>query len=319
MDALLPAPPLYRAWLKPSDEQRAGVEAVCLPDSPLGDGLIGLGWGYRYATEEHPRSDGNRWEDWERWARTRWASRETGPVRRLASAPTGAFVWTRAGDGVYYLAKLVGPIEYRDEKRFDDLDLNNVRRAQVVRIGSENRVPGSVVRSLSRRGTAFCRVADENAARYTALLWARSANEEYDWAVSLDDVLRSLLSALDVEDLVAAYLQAERGWLLLPSRLSANTAAYEYVLIDPKDGRQYAVQVKTGSSSNLDLGTLAGTGDGTGLDGWVLFGTDPSVFTGSPRADVEELSDDRLLAFMATRAKATPPIVRTWLERVNAA
>ncbi len=78
-------------------------------------------------------------------------------------------------------------------------------------------------------------------------------------------MLDTLLSPFDVQDLVAAYLQASRGWLLFPSRLSDSTAAYEYVLRDPGTGHSYAVQVKTGDSP-IELGGFAVAG-GLGLGG----------------------------------------------------
>ncbi len=117
------------------------------------------------------------------------------------------------------------------------------------------------------------------------------------------------MSPFDVQDLVAAYLQAERGWLLFPSRLSDSTAAYEYVLRDPANGDSHAVQVKTGASP-IDQAALARAVD---LRGWVIFSTSGS-YLGRRRRHVEQLARDELLRFMTERRSALPPIVDTWLD-----
>ena len=155
---------------------------------------------------------------------------------------------------------------------------------------------------------------DETAARYSALIWARLTGESYAWQPSIDDVLDSLLSPFDVQDLVAAYLQAERGWLLFPSRLSDSTTAYEFVLRDPATGKRYAVQVKTGTS-HIDQASLAHAAD---LDGWVIFSTSEAYRGPKPR-HVEQLVRAEMLRFMTDHRPALPPIVDTWISTASSA
>jgi len=142
-----------------------------------------------------------------------------GPVRTLHDAEPDSLVWTRTADGMYYLAHVTDGWQYRDEPRFDELDLNNVKPARIEAVGTENLVPGSVVRSLSRPGAALCRVKDDGAARYSALLWARLTARAYDWSPTVDEILVSLLSPWDVEDLVASpriYRSHEAGCCFRP-------------------------------------------------------------------------------------------------------
>jgi hypothetical protein len=301
-----PTPPLYRIWLKTAGD-RAGVERTCLSKD-----LLGLGWGYRW--RDDPAPDPVTWDAYYRWAYDQWGGK-MGPVRTLHDAEPDGLVWTRTMDGMYYLAQFTDGWQYRDEPRFDELDLNNTRPARIQQVGTDNLVPGSVVRSLSRPGTAFCRVNDDGAARYSALLWARLTGEEYAWSPTVDEILVSLLSPWDVEDLVAAYLQVTRGWLLLPSRLSSNTAAYEYVLIEPQTGNHYAVQVKTGTSTIFDLSTLAAAQN---LDGWVVYATDESVYRGRQPDHVDRLDAADLKQFMVDCPRALPPIIKTWLSAARA-
>jgi hypothetical protein len=299
MTELPPAPPLHRMWLKTTGDREA-VERACLTE-----GFLGLGYGYRWGAE--PTPDDVSWNDYIAWAEGKWPRRDTGNVRRLHDAD--GLVWTRTADGIYYLARFTDDWEYRRGEPYDSLDLSNTRPARIEQIGGETEVPGAVVRRFSRQGQAFCQVWDENAARYSALIWSRKTGGSYEWHPSIEDVLDTLLSPFDVQDLVAAYLQAERGWLLFPSRLSDSTAAYEYVLRDPDTGENYAVQVKTGDSS-IDLGVLASA---AALKGWVVFSA-RHAYLGSKPSHVEKLGRDAVLRFMRERKTALPPIVATWME-----
>ena len=270
-----------------------------------------LGWVGGTAGAPQPPPKEITWTKYIRWAESQWPRRDTGNPTRLRDAD--GLVWTRTADGIYFLAQFTGPWEYRRGEPYDALDLNNVRPARIEQIGDETHVPGGVVRRFSRQGQAFCRVWDDSAARYSALIWARRTGDRYDWQPTLEDVLDALLSPFDVQDLVAAYLQAERGWLLFPSRLSDSTAAYEYVLRDPSSGHSYAVQVKTGDSP-IDLSALTQAVD---LKGWVVF-SPRRAYRGRRPRHVEELASSDLLAFMRDRRTALPPIVDTWVQTATA-
>jgi hypothetical protein len=297
----VPAPPLHRMYLT-TDGDRAAVERTCLDG-----GFLGLGWGFKWDRSSAPRVRTVTWERYIDWAESLWPGRDTGNLWRFHDAE--GLVWTRTADGIYYLAQFTGPWEYRGGPVHDALDLSNIRPARIEQIGSETEVPGAVVRRFSRQGQAFSAVHDESAARYSALIWARLTGEPYEWRPSLDQVLDSLLSPFDVQDLVAAYLQAERGWLLFPSRLSDSTAAYEFVLREPTTGRHYAVQVKTGESE-IDQKSLVRAAD---LTGWVIFST-TGAYAGRRPRHVEQLDRANLLRFMTERRAALPPIVDTWLS-----
>src|SRR4051794_1264810 len=298
MTDLPPAPPLHRMWLKTAGD-RDTVERLCLDG-----GFLGLGWGYRWRPQPPPKTV--TWEKYIVWAESYWPGRDTANVRRLHDAD--GLIWTRTVDGIYYLAEFTGEWEYRRGDPYDAHDLNNTRPARIEQVGPETAVPGAVVRRFSRQGQAFSRVWDDSAARYSALIWAQKTGQPYAWRASVQDVLNTLLSPFDVQDLVAAYLQAERGWLLFPSRLSDSTAAYEYVLRDPATGDNYAVQVKTGQSE-IELRALELA---AALQGWVVFST-AGAYRGRKRSHVEELHSDVLLRFVTTRRDALPPVVASWM------
>lgn len=282
-------------WLKTAGD-RHEVEEACLRG-----GFLGMGWGYqRLDTPTEPIT----WENYRAWALGKWTSREIANVERFRKAD--GFVWTRTEDGIYHLAQFTDRWEPRVGGRWDTLDLHNIRRARIETIGPENLVPGSVVRRLSRRGDAFTQVHDDIAARYSQLLWAQRTGAAYDWHPAVADILDSLLSPMDVQDLVAAYLQAERGWVLLPSRLSDSTSAYEYVLRDPGDGRSYAVQVKTGDEP-IHQSMLSNANDLR----WVIFSY-RGCYQGAKPEYVEQLNPAWVLTFMTERRQALPPVVEAW-------
>jgi hypothetical protein len=298
MSELPRAPFLYRMHLKTAGD-RADVERACFEG-----GFLGLGWGYRWRSQPPPKTV--TWERYIRWAEGRWPGGMSS-VRSLHDAE--GLIWTRTASGVYYLAKLTDGWEYRAGEPYDRLDLNNIRTARIEQVGSEVDVPGALIRRFSRQGQAFCRVWDDSAARYSALIWARKTGESFEWRPSVEEVLDTLLSPFDVQDLVAAYLQSERGWLLFPSRLSDSTAAYEYVLRDPRSRKSYAVQVKTGEAP-IELAELARA---DALAGWVVFST-TEAYRGTQGAHVEKLGRGELLRFAVEHRSALPPVIEGWLE-----
>lgn len=301
----VPEPSLYRMWLKTTGD-RAEVLQACLEG-----GFLGVGWGYRWDKRVRPPRR-ITWQRYMDFALSQWDNAALSSVRLLHDADDDGLVWTRTADGIFYLAQFTGPWEYRRGKVHDELDLNNVRPAEIIQIGTENEVPGAVVRRFSAPGRTFSRVHSVPAARYSALLWSQKTRQRYPWRPSLAEVLSEMLSPLDVQDLVAAYLQSERGWLLFPSRLSDGTAHYEYVLRDPASGRSYAVQVKTGGQT-IHQPDYRKAAD---IDGWVLFSTE-GRYTGRRPSHAEQLDTAELARFLTTRASALPPIAARWMDVVD--
>lgn len=296
------APKLYRLHIRPAGNA-AHAFRYCLDE-----GLLGTGWGTTRWID--PQRSPAGWDDYLTLARKEWSNRALVAVRSLHDAPIGSLVWTRDPHGIYYLAKLTGDWEYRDAEINRDLDLNNVRPAHIVAApDAEASVPGAVVRSFSGRGQALRRVPDHGAAVYSAYLFARLAGEEPpSWSPTHEEVLDSLLGPFDVEDLIAAYLQVERGFIALPARRSDSKLAYEYTLRDPTDGRVFAVQVKTGDES-VPVDQLPDT---DGLR-WLIFSPRTRYPTPLP-PHVKGIEPSEVLRFIRDKPLALPPVVQTWLS-----
>jgi hypothetical protein len=293
---------LFRLHVRPDGDPDAAF-AYCLKH-----GVLGTGWGTTRWGE--PPSVPRAWPEYLAQARKIWTDRQFAPVRWFEAAPEGSLVWTRNPEGIYYLARFAAPWEYRDSQENRELDLNNVRPAQIVLVpGAEGGVPGAVVRAFSGRGWAFCRLWDDGARRYSEYLFASlTGGAPPSWVPEPLDIIDSLLDPYDVEDLVTAYLQATRGWIALPTRYSSSTIAYEYTLRDPQNGHVYAVQVKTGDAV-VPVEQLSAEGNLK----WVIFSARRRYPDKLP-SHVAALEMDALIEFMLAQPFALPPVTSAWLS-----
>ena len=268
--------------------------------------VLGTGWGTHWGPLRPP--DG--WDDYLQLAQEIWPKTEHWPVIWLHDALVGSLVWTRSPKGIYYLARLTGEWEYRDSEQNRTLDISNVRPAKIVAVaGAEAAAPGAIVRTFSGPGRAFCRVHSDEAARYSEYLFATLTGEPApSWRPSTWEILDSLLGPFDVQDLVAAYLQAQCGYIALPARYKDSTIAYEYILRHPSDGHTVAVQVKTGDEW---INTAALPNDG-GLR-WIVFSA-RQCYPAQHPSYVEALDPNDLMEFMHNQPNALPPVAGFWLN-----
>jgi len=118
-------------------------------------------------------------------------------------------------------------------------------------------------------------------------------------------VLESLLGALDLEDLIAVYLQDRYGMILVNRRRS--TVGYEFVLRYRDDGRRAVATVKSGKAK-VDLDALPSDTD---LEVWAYAVSGDS--TGEPRSDVRWISTSELVGFILARPSVLPDQVSRWL------
>ena len=129
-------------------------------------------------------------------------------------------------------------------------------------------------------------------------------------APSPTDILKDLLDPFDVEDLVFVYLQCERGYLVLPASRRTNTAAYEYVLVNPDTRQQAIVQIRTGDAP-VPLDELL---SGANTIHKAFAYSARGLYDGDQEGRVERLTDDELLRFALERPYALPPRVYEWLQ-----
>jgi hypothetical protein len=212
--------------------------------------------------------------------------------------------------GRYYLARLSGSWQLLHGALAERLDLANVRSVEYAVVGSEAGVPGAVIRGYAApRQWAFSRVNDYGAQMYSALLASELlGGESPDVAISATEVLRSLLGPLDVEDLVAAFLQDTRDYIALSARNTTSTSVYEYVLKHRRDGHIAVVQVKTGGAA-VPLKTLT-----SGIEAkWFVYTEAEQELPDF----VERIPTQALIAYMESGAPSLPPVTELWMRRLR--
>ncbi|KMO76951.1 hypothetical protein [Mycolicibacterium chlorophenolicum] len=91
-------------------------------------------------------------------------------VSRFADAADGSFVWTRDGDGLFWLGRLTGPYVYDADG--EDVDLVHVRPCRWRDVPLvENRCPAAVLATFARGGRNFQQIHDAAVGVESARLW----------------------------------------------------------------------------------------------------------------------------------------------------
>lgn len=293
-------PALYKINLKTDAADRAALVDYCLENS-----FIGVGWGPHYFRDDRPRD----FDDYYAGVIETWGSKSTGPVRWLHDAAIGSLVWFRDLKGNYYLGRLTGEWRPLHGPESERLDLANLRDIDYALIGSEAGVPGAVIRGYAApKQWAFSHVNDDGARAYSALLAHELLGcDRPDIELTASSVLSSLLGPLDVEDLVAAFLQDTRGYIALPARHGRTKQAYEYVLKHREDGHVAVVQVKTGGAT-VPVATL----DERTADRWYVYTDSDQELPGF----VERISREALVDYMQSQSMCLPPVIEVWMRRI---
>jgi len=92
-------------------------------------------------------------------------------------------------------------------------------------------------------------IHDETAELFSVFVFNQLTNSNLSFTVPLSIEIFTLLSDVDLEDVVGLYLQQKKGLLFIPSSRSRQntTLSHEYQLVDPKTGQPIFVQVKSGN------------------------------------------------------------------------
>ncbi len=95
-------------------------------------------------------------------------------VERFAEVPDGSFVWTRDGDGLFWLGRLTGPYVYDADG--DDVDLVHVRPCRWRDVPLvEMRCPSAVLATYARGGRNFQQIHDAQVGPETLQIWNSTA------------------------------------------------------------------------------------------------------------------------------------------------
>ncbi|MFA7256550.1 MAG: hypothetical protein WC047_03130 [Kiritimatiellales bacterium] len=156
--------------------------------------------------------------------------------------------WTRDTKGNYYLAQVISGWEYwmGDEAIRQDIDIANIFRVTFQKVPTEM-VPGKIV-ACFRATRTIQKVADSKALEYSKFIWNHlSGKDAYEINTTAFSDVFMMLDDEETEDLVFLYLQS-KGWYVVPSSRKADTMSFEYLAVNPQNGKQALTQVKTGNT-----------------------------------------------------------------------
>lgn len=289
---------VWRLHIRP----RGGKEGVCPIAFCLKESVVGIGWpvdGKPSTPEEYFTAGANKYGD------RGWKTAANAFVWNMKEDD---LVWFRDWRGVYYLARVAGPWQYRGEG-FSDTGIYNTRKAEIVRIGPT--APGKVVSSFVASMTVR-RIPGESVAGVSMLEFNHYAGRQvYNVEPRGVTEVFDLLNAEELEDIVGLFLQKTRGWMVVPSTRTRrdDTMFYEYGLVDA-EGSWHFVQVKSGETV-IDLEQYASF-----AVQMVVFG--PAGYQGRAGSNTEALNREELEAFCLAHQKLLPGAVVRWFEGESA-
>lgn len=274
-----------------------------------GRGIVAIGWGVdvRPATKDDYR---------------RLAWRKYGPARGFSAAVNafldymsiGDLIWIRNQRSEYYIGKITGDWQYADADCFKRRDIAHVRTCDWLRVGRMDEVP-SCVRNAFDCGEMIERVDEPSIVEYSRLLFAerRPNGEPLPAETSLRgaDVL-TLISAADLKDVVALYLQVVERCALLPSTCKNAAPAIDCAFTKLDGSGRIAMQVQSGSEA-IDQSRFAG------FDGTAYVFSTTGNYKGSPSGTYRLIKRSDLLDFIFQHTNLLPGTVAWWAERINRA
>lgn len=217
-------------------------------------------------------------------------------------------VWCRARGDIYWLGRVAGPWQFRNDGEFRELDLHQVRECIWREIGPGDSVPGRVKNAFAGPGSAISQIHAESALRLSAYIWRTVTGEAFpDFPLQNEPLTLRDVGHDDLEDLVALYLQATQGWYVVPSTVKRSTPLTEFVLRNSRGHRAY-LQVKSGD-------TTVDTNVEVPPDVTRFFLFDLSEPQDEQLADrLERISVARLTGFMADNRMLLPRFLQQLLE-----
>lgn len=288
---------LWRINLKPGSEQGVDAAEFCISRE-----IVGIGW----------RADNQPTTKEDYWKRAKelylpkykrgWAAAAKALLYRMAE---GDLIWTRNRTGVYFLGRIDG--EWRHDVSDDHAkaDIVNLRKCRWSRVGTMDNVPGAVINAFRPSATVQC-VSDASAALYSEFLFAQLNNSPLPTLKGNVDVLR-LMSADDLEDVVAVYLQTVKRCIMFPSTCKTDTMTVECVFSSLEDGQRIGLQVKSGNTP------LSRDGFAT-FDGVVYLFAACGQYFGQPNNRCICLEPEVIRQFVYSHKQLMPGRIQRWMD-----
>jgi len=287
---------LWRTNIKPDSDKGLDATEFCVER-----GIVGVGWGIAtmpISKEDYRKVASEAHKAWySSWVRATNAL--------LDGLQVGDLIWTRNRSAVYYLGRIKGEWEFRQGEEYTTADIANVRPCKWVKVGSMDYVPGSVINSFGPSAT-IQRVNDSSAALYSSLLLSDLLGEELPKITVSGDIF-GLISAEDLEDVVAIYLQVTKRLVMFPSTCKKDTKTVECVFADIDTGERVGLQVKSGK-------TEITVEDYSSFNGQMYLFAACGSYVGQPNPKCICLDPVELRAFAMNNRSIMPARIQRWLD-----
>ena len=291
---------LWRVHIRPTGPE-GNVDVKKSVELCLRDNIIGIGW----RVDRRPSSKEEYFKLGEKrhGSSSSWKSNSRAILYKMHEDD---LVWIRDTNGIYYLGRICGDWEYRDNEENLQVDIINIRPVEkFYKVGT--RVAGKIINSFIPSKT-IQQIHDDTALLFSKIVYNKFNPCYYkiDKKENLD--IFNLLSAEDLEDVVGLYLQLERGYVLIPSSRGRRdeTIKYEYELLD-KRGKRAFVQVKSG---NVEIDP-----DDYDVSEGKYFLFSPAGYTRTRNDEgLETLSKDVINRFLKKNKDILPLNIKIWLD-----
>lgn len=290
----------FRLHIRPTLEGRVILTAAqwCLDNE-----VAGIGW----PVEGEPATPA----EYERLVVERYESRRPASLRFSRLVP-GDYLWVRSRKGEFFLGRVASPWKYTGDahEAAGQGLFSLVRVEQWSRVGTAMDVPGVVLRSYGPRTGTFHELRVSGGGRSDWFgQWCAARTNGQRTGLDAVKVVEFVLTATDVEDLVALYLQRRERLYLVPPSRARDDPNYDLELTAPggDDGpgvRRIVVQVKTGDQ-DVDAAALPADAG----ERWVYAAVGPDRGPDNPF----RLSKNDLAAFLEEERSWLPKRFTDWL------
>lgn len=224
--------------------------------------VAAMGWSLKELSESERKNIKNikTFEDYCKYADKVYKSYAS--VKRLKEqVKENDIIWMHSRkEGKYYFGRVKKESKWifnseAAEKKDAGNQLTNIDWYEASKRADEESVPGAIATAFIK-GSTLQRINKDGVKEYSQLLYNKihdPEKEQFTYEkpnLCLDKHFYMLLSPSDVEDLLALWLYAEKGYVCIPSTNKIATAKYECVLVDPdkkiKKRKHIYIQVKKG-------------------------------------------------------------------------
>ena len=293
---------IWRINLKSSSINNVNPRQFCIMNN-----IVGVGWRISEKTEESVE-----WDEYLKTASKMYGDKswKTALNAIKHKMQVDDLIWTRDRQNNYYLGRITSDWQYQSEIENLEADVVNTRNCDWVKIGTVESVPGKLINSFIPART-LQKVHDNAVKTYSKFTFNRLKEQKVYKLDNLNtDDIFSLLSSDDCEDLIAMYLQVEKGYYLIPSSCKSSMMGYEFELKHKTSGQSAVVQVKNGFV-NLNADSY------NKLDCEVYLFTTKGNYIGSEKSNIHFISRSDIENFIGKYNKVLPNKIRMWKQQLE--